>query len=193
MAGLNISSSLNRRQSSSDKKHYLSLRFVLFLPFRCFFAWSLQSSSSTVKHTKAFHSNFRNAFPFFMRKTLREKLSARWISAKQLVKRGRCKLQTPIKGGDFGPKLTHLWLLIVRIIFSRAQNIVRPSDWLEIICVWKFTTAFWWVYLSMDVINDILCIRVCVHVWMIVVYYNDLKLLLHVESWLRLQIIHSLK
>ena len=40
----------------------------------CCFIGSLQFSSPTVKQTKLFHSNFRDAFHFFMRKTLRENL-----------------------------------------------------------------------------------------------------------------------
>ena len=64
MSGVNI----NRRQSSSDKKDNLSLRLVLFFPFRCLFASSLQFSSSTVKQTKLFHSNFINIFNFFYEK-----------------------------------------------------------------------------------------------------------------------------
>ena len=42
---------LNRRQSISVKKYNLSLRLVLFFPFRCCFAGSLQFSSSRVKQT----------------------------------------------------------------------------------------------------------------------------------------------
>ena len=100
------------------------------------------------------------------------------MSAKQLVKRGRCKLQAPKKGGNFGTKLTHLcgfWLDV--LFFLRVQNIVLSSDWLKLICVKSV----------------ILYVRVCVHVWMGVVYYIDLKPLPQMESWLRLQIIHSLK
>ena len=156
MAGLNI----NRGQSSSHKKHYLSLRFVLFFPFRCCFTGSLQFTSSTVKQTKLFHSNFRDLFHFFTRKTLRENFS-RWMSAK-----GRYTLQAPIKGGNFGAKLTHLcgfwlditfsshvkkhrsrfWLNIS--FFSRVKTIVRSSDCLELICVCKFTTQLFGEYLS---------------------------------------------
>ena len=63
---------------------------------------------------------------------------------------------------------TPLWLLIGRTIFltppekalfaiviglffffSRVKNIVRSSDWLELICVWRFVISFQWVYLSM--------------------------------------------
>ena len=56
MAGFNIRLSLDGRQSSSDKKHNISLRIVLFFSFRCCFAGSLQFSLSTVKRTKLFHS-----------------------------------------------------------------------------------------------------------------------------------------
>ena len=55
-----------RRQRSPDKKHNLSLRLVLFFPFRRRFAGSLQFISSTVKQTKLFHSNFRDVFYFFI-------------------------------------------------------------------------------------------------------------------------------
>ena len=68
MAGLNIRLNLNRRQGSSDKKQYLPYVTICFSPFRCCFAGSLQFSSSTVKHAKLFHSNFRDVFQFFTRK-----------------------------------------------------------------------------------------------------------------------------
>ena len=45
---------------------------------------------------------------------------------------------------------TPLWLLIgLFFFFSRVKDIVRSSDWLELICVWRFVTSFQWVYLSM--------------------------------------------
>ena len=99
----------------------------------------------------------------FLREKLGEKLClvvfSRWMSARQLGKRGLCKLQATIayKGGNFGPKLTHLcgfwsdvsflshikkhrsrgWLNVS--LFSHLKDIVVPSsDWLEIICVWTF-------------------------------------------------------
>ena len=71
----------------------------------------------------------------------------------------RCKPPVPIKGGNFGAKLTHrcgfwltyhfshTWKNIVRDsywsyhFFSSVNTIVRSSDWLEPICVWKF--AIW--------------------------------------------------
>ena len=135
-----------------DKQHKLSLRLVLFFPLRCCFAGSLQSSSLTVKQTKLFHSNFRDVFHFFTRKTLREKLSRR-MSAKR-----RCKLQASIKDGNFGAKLTHFcafWLDVSFFshvkkhrsrffldvsFFSSVKTVVYFFDWLELICVWKFTT-----------------------------------------------------
>ena len=93
------------------------------------------------------------------------------MSAKQLAKRGGCKLQALIKGQEFWRKThTPLWLLIGRIIFLtlektsfaiviglffcfvRVKNIVRSSDWLELICVWRFVIYFQWV-----------CISLCIH------------------------------
>ena len=139
MAGLNISLSLKRRQSRSDKKHNLSLRLDLFYPFRC---------------SRLFHSNFWDVFQFFLQEKRLEKNLSRWMSAKR-----RCRLQVPIKGWNFGAKLTHLcgfwldvsffspvkkhrsrFLLNVSFFFSPVKTIVRSSDWLELICVWKFTT-----------------------------------------------------
>ena len=90
--------------------------------------------------------------------------------AKQLAKRGGCKLQALIKGRNFGAKLTHLcgfWLDVLFFshlkkhrsrlwldfsFFLRVKNIVRSSDWLELICVWRFVIYFQWV-----------CILVCIH------------------------------
>ena len=51
------------------KKHNLSLRHVVFFPFRCCFADSLRFSSSTAKQTKVFHSTFWDVF-FFLREKL---------------------------------------------------------------------------------------------------------------------------
>ena len=92
------------------------------------------------------------------------------MSAKQLAKRGGCKLQALIKGRNFGAKLTHLcgfWLDVLFFshlkkhrsrlwldfsFFLRVKNIVRSSDRLELICVWRFVIYFQWV-----------CISVCIH------------------------------
>ena len=88
------------------------------------------------------------------------------MSAKQLAKWGCCKLQALIKGRNSGAKLTHLcgfWLDVSFFshlkkhcsrlwldfsFFSRVKNIVRSSDWLELICVWRFVIYFQWVCIS---------------------------------------------
>ena len=75
---------INRRQTSFDKKHNLSLRLVLFFPFRCCFAGSLQFTSSTVKQTKLFHSK---------KNTSRKNFFVEWLrrgaaSGKRLEKAG---------------------------------------------------------------------------------------------------------
>ena len=146
MAGLNISLlSLNRRQSSSDKKHNLSWHLVLFFSFCCFFPTSLQFFSSTAKQTKLFHSNFQDVFHFFYEKnTLRKTLWENLFLSN--VCEVLCKLQVPIKGRNFGAKLTHLcgfWLDVS--FFSRVKTIICFFDWLEL----TYDTAFWSVFLSM--------------------------------------------
>ena len=155
MAGLNITL-LSLVKWQSDKKTELKLTCHSVFPFRL-----LQFSSSTAKQTKLFHSNFRDVFNFF----LREK-PFRWMSAKR-----RCNLQAPIKGGNFGAKLTHLsgfWLdvsfflthektsfaiLIGRIIFFTCEN-DRALLWLAWIHLHMkiYDIAFWWVFLSMYII-----------------------------------------
>ena len=103
----------------------------------------------------------------FVREKLYLIVFSRGISAKQLAKRGRCKLQEHIKGRNFGAKLTYLsgfWLDVsfshnwkkkifrdydwTFQFFSHVKNIVRSSDWPELICVWRFFISFQWVYLS---------------------------------------------
>ena len=141
-AGFNISLSLNERQSSSDKKHNKSLRLVLVVSpalYRFLYRqWNKRNYS-----TPTF-------FTFLARKTLWVKLSS--LSVCEAV------LQAAMKSGNFGAKLTHLcgfrldvsffshvkkhrspfWLDVS--FFWRVKTIVRSSDWLELICVRKFTT-----------------------------------------------------
>ena len=74
MTGFNISLSLNERQSSSDKKHNISLRLVLFIPFRCCFAGSPPFSLSTVKQRKLFHYISKMFFTFLAKNTFWVKL-----------------------------------------------------------------------------------------------------------------------
>ena len=73
--------------------------------------------------------HFLNVFHFFSEKNS--------LSKTFLVE---C-VQAAIKGGNFGAKLAHLcgfWLDVS--FFPRVKTIVRSSDWLELICVRKFTT-----------------------------------------------------
>ena len=145
MASLNIS----RRQISSDKKHNLSLHPVIFSPSAVVLPpSSLQFSSSTMKQTKLFHSNFQDVFHFFRRKIL-------W---KKLFLLNVYKAASTYKCQEFWHEThTPLWLLIRRIMFSQVKkhrsrfllevsfffmckHHLRSSDWLELNCVWKFTT-----------------------------------------------------
>ena len=99
--------------------------------------------------------NYSTPFPkcfslFLGRKTLSVKLFS--LNVREAA------LQAAMKGENFGAKLTHLcgfWLDISFFshvkkhrsrfwldekFFSRVKTIVRSSDWLELICVRKFTT-----------------------------------------------------
>ena len=80
---------------------YISLRLVLFFPFRCCFASSPQFSLSTVKQTKLFHSIYEMFFTFLTRKN-----SLRKTFLLECVRSGA--QQAARKGGNFGAKLTHL-------------------------------------------------------------------------------------
>ena len=136
----------DKDKSSSDKKHNISLRLVLFFLFRCCFAGSPQFSLSTVKQMKVFHSISEMFFTSLTRKTPLRKtflLECVWSGAQQAA----------TKGGNFGAKLTHLcgfWLDVSFFshvkkhrsrfwldvsFFSRVKTIVHFSDWLELICV----------------------------------------------------------
>ena len=91
----------------------LSLRLIRFFPFPLFI-------DSEIYET--IHSNFRDAPQFPKRKNLGENLFSLNICEVVTSKQRRCKPQAPIKGGNFGAKLTHPWLLIRRIISSRVKN-----------------------------------------------------------------------
>ena len=162
-----MSLSLKERQSSSDKKHNKSLRFVLFFPFLCCFASSLPFSLTTVKQMKPFHSISKMFFTFLARKTL-------WV---KLFSLNVCEvaLQAAVKGGNFGTKLTPLCgflldvsffshvkktsfaILIGHIIFFTYEN-HRSLLWLARTNVRTkiYDITFWWVFLSMYIINYIM-------------------------------------
>ena len=120
-----------------------------------------------MKYTKLFQSNFRDVFHFSTKKTLLNCLFS-WNICEATRKARALQAARAYRRQEFWRE-THipLWLLIGRIIFltiekkifrdydwtfqfffSRVKNIVRSSDWLELICVWRFFISFQWVYLS---------------------------------------------
>ena len=140
----------------------LSLRLILFFPLPLFIDSEIYETT---------HSNFRYASPFPKRRALGENLFSLNI-CEVTSKQRRCKPQAPIKGGNCGAKLTHLcgflsdasflsrvknnrtrfWLDVsffvcfcfcfVFCFFSRVKNVVRYSDWLELICVANLRRSF---------------------------------------------------
>ena len=93
---------------------------------------------------------FRNVFHFFSEKnSLSKTFLVEWVrsAAASCNKRREFwrETQTPlwllIGRIIFLPReKTSFAILIGRIIFARVKTIVRSSDWLELICVRKFTT-----------------------------------------------------
>ena len=101
---------------------------------------------------------FQRCFPLLLREKLFESICKEALQAASAYKRREFWRETH----------TPLWLMIGRIIhvkitssrflldvssFSRVETIALSSDWLEIICDWKFTT-YLWVFLSMYTINS---------------------------------------
>ena len=141
--------------------HNISLRLVVFFPFRCCFASSPQFSLSTVKQTELFHSISEMFFTFLTRKK-----SLRKTFLLECVRSGA--QQPTRKGGNFGAKLTHLcgfWLEVS--IFLQVKK-HRSRFWSDVsfffTCenhsslLWLarthlrikiYNTTFWWVFLSM--------------------------------------------
>ena len=126
-------------------------------------------------HTRTLYSTpVSEMFFTFLREKLFEKNFSRWMSVKQLVKRGRCKLPAPIKGWNFGAKFAHLcgfWLDIS--VFSHMKK-HRARFWLDTTffsrvkkhrsLIWLAGThlrmkiydiAFWCVFLSMYICLDL--------------------------------------
>lgn len=114
-------------KSSSDQKRNLSLRHVLCIPCRCCFAGSLQFSSSTVKpETNPLQ------FPRCFSLSYQKNFSRKTFSLNVCEATRRCKLQAPIKRGNFGAKLTHLcgfWLDVS--LFSHMKKHRLPF-WLDV-------------------------------------------------------------
>ena len=156
--GKRASLNMNSRTKLLQVQLKICSRFLVLFPIGYCFAGTPQFSSSTVKHYETVQLQFTSFT--FLREQLGEKLCfvvfSRWMSARQLGKRARCKLQatSACKGGNFGPKLTHLccfwsdvsflshlkkhgsrfWLDVS--LFSRLKDILPSSDWPEIIFVW---------------------------------------------------------
>ena len=158
MAGFNIRLSLNEGQNSSDKKHNKSLLLVLFFPFRCCFAGSLPFSLSTVKQTKLFHSISEMFFTFLARTFLVECVRSGAASCNKRREFWR-KTHTPLwlligRIIFLTREKTSFAILIGRIIFFTCEN-HRSLLWLARtnLCTKIYDIAFWWVFLSMYIIN----------------------------------------
>ena len=121
-----------------------------------------------MKQTKLFHSISEMFFIFLKRKN-----SLRKTFLLQCVRSGT--QQAGRKGRNFGAKLTHFfgfwldvsffshvkehrsrfWLDVSLFFFSRVKTIVHSSDWLRThLCIKIYNTTFWWVFLSMYIINS---------------------------------------
>ena len=153
MAGLNISLSLlglNRRQTCSSEKittwAYISFCFppsAVVLPALYSFLHRQQNKRNYTTPISEM------SFTFFMRKTCFEKNLPRWMSAKW-----RCKLQAPIKGGNFGAKFTPLSLLIGRIIFVLFFFFFFTcQNHLSFLLMKIYDIVLWWVFLNMYVLS----------------------------------------
>ena len=130
---------INRRQTSFDKKHNLSLRLVLFFPFRCCFAGSLQFTSSTVKQTKLFHSKKNTSRKNFFVEWLRRGAASgkRLEKAGILARKSHTSLVSdwsalvPIGRSPF----LLLWNLHkVKLFFAFTSHLDDISSWK---CSWK--------------------------------------------------------
>ena len=157
MAGLNVSLSLSlhRRQSSSDKKHYVL--FCFFFTFRCCSAESLQFSSSTVKH-ETIPLQFARCFSLFYKKNSSRKtflveclrsssFSKGAASCKHQKRREfRRKTHTTV-ASDWTYHFSHMW-----------KNTFCDSDWTyHFFYVWKtsFALLIGWNSFTYVKINDI--------------------------------------
>ena len=114
---------LNRRQNNSNKNVQLKLTsHSVFFPFPLFIDSEIY---------KTIHSNFRDAPQFPNRRNLGENLFSLNI-CEVTSKQRRCKPQAPIKGGNFGAKLTHLCDFLSNASFlSRVKN-NRTRFWLDV-------------------------------------------------------------
>ena len=155
--GLNI--------NSSDKKYKLTSRSV-FSPSMLFCRLSsIFFIDSEI--CKTIPVQFPRCFTLFYEKDPTLSGIFFWISAKQLAnyKAGALQTASTQNGGNFGvnPHACGFWLdvsffshvkkktfaiLMGRIVsfFRHVKSIVRSSEWLELICVWKFTSLLFSEY-----------------------------------------------
>ena len=75
----------------------------------------------------------------FPRKKLYLIVFSRGISAKQLARRGRCKLQEPIEGRNFGAKLTYLCGFWLDVSFFSQLKKDLSRLWLDVSIFFFFT------------------------------------------------------
>ena len=102
----------------------ISLRLVAVFPFCCCFAGSLQFSSSRVKYSN-YSAPFSGMFFTFAR-------GSKGVTS--------CKVRLR-KAVFWRETHTAMWLLIERTIFlAHEKKSLAILIWLELICVWKFTT-----------------------------------------------------
>ena len=92
------------------------------------------------------------------------------MSAKQLAKRGGCKLQALIKGRNFGAKLTHLCGFWLDVLFFSHLKKHRSRLWLDFsFFTCKKHRSFLWLvrtHLRMKICHiyfQWVCISVCIH------------------------------
>ena len=127
------------RQSSSGKEHNLSLRLVLFSPFPLLFSWLSAYLFIDREIQETIPLQFPGCFSvFFTWNTLRENLFLLNV-CEALAKRERCKLQAPIYKAWILARMLHTSVTCAWTYhFSHTwRNIVRSSDWPELICVWE--------------------------------------------------------
>ena len=149
MTGFNISLRLNKRQSSSDKsttKAYVSFCFSL----------SAVLSSALYRflyrqwNKRNYSTPFPNCFHFFSEKNSLSKTflvecvrsgAASCNKRREFWRETRTPCGFWLDVSFFSHVKKHrsrFWLDVS--FFSRVKTIVRSSDWLELICVRKFTT-----------------------------------------------------
>ena len=128
---------LNRRQSNNNN----NFRCCFPVVYNCLHRqWNKRNYSTPISEM----------FCTFLREKNASRKTSRWMSAKKLVSEGAASWKPLQKMGiSVGNSHTSVASDWTYRCFHVRNNIVRSFDWLELICVWKFTTAFWWVFLSM--------------------------------------------